>query len=368
MERPSVDVLDALRARTDIDVAAARPGPVVWATAVRNARTRRRRAFAGVALAGAVVVGGGVAAAVAATRGPAHQVTVRSANSTPTSSAPSRFHAPPAAVAHTLVFVSAGTIQQVDVDTRGTPTNVPVMSPSSFGSPGSELTIAEPAINRAHTRIAFGVTDVTRGQLILVADSDGRAARPVTNGPDDTGPTWSWDGRHIAFTRRDTVWTMNADGSNQRSLGVTASPVSWSADGATLAIQSIGEPVRIGTLTIATGAVRWLTPTDGSVEQFSPAWSPDGRLVFGQRFTHNTQPGGLFVADADGADARRLTTCSSPCEDDGETSWSSDGTTIAFTRYLVPSPAEPQIYVVAAAGGPVREITSGPVAHQLPSW
>ena len=87
--------------------------------------------------------------------------------------------------------------------------------------------------------------------------------------------------------------------------------VSWSPDGTTLAIQNVGEPVRMGLLTIATGQVGWLTPADGSVEQFTPAWSPDGSsIVYGQRFAYASQPAGLFVAKADGSEARRLTSCS----------------------------------------------------------
>jgi hypothetical protein len=51
--------------------------------------------------------------------------------------------------------------------------------------------------------------------------------RPTNNTLHDIGPTWSPDGRMIAFTRALTpetpgdVWVMNADGSGQRSLTST---------------------------------------------------------------------------------------------------------------------------------------------------
>ena len=287
--------------------------------------------------------------------------------STATSSMP----APPDAVAHTVVFSDGGGVQQLNVDAGGPPTVLPVTWPSSLGGRDAHLALSAPAVDRSHRRIAFvvGNPQIPDVGAIAVSNLDGSAARALTNGPNDAAPAWSWDGSRIAFLRAGTVRIINADGTGERSLGVEASSVSWSPDGTTLAIRNVGEPVRIGLLTIATGHVGWLTPADGSVEQFTPAWSPDGSsIVYGQRFAYASQPAGLFVADADGSEARRLTSCSEPCEDDSEPSWSSDGTAIAFVRYLVTSPSTPQVFVVAASGGAVRQLTSGAEPHDSPSW
>jgi dipeptidyl aminopeptidase/acylaminoacyl peptidase len=296
---------------------------------------------------------------------------VGTSSSLPGATASSSTPAPSDAAAHTVVFSDDGAVQQLNVDTSGAPSTLPLTWPPSLGGPDAQLALSAPAVDRTHTSIAFVVGNPRNpgAGAIAVANLDGSSARVLTNGPGDAAPAWSWDGSHLAFLRQGTVRIINADGTGERSLGSEASWVRWSPDGTTLAIQSVGEPVRIGVLTITTGHVRWLTPTDGSVEQFSVTWSPDGSsIVYGQRFAYASEPGGLFIADADGSNARRLTSCRQPCEDDGQPSWSSDGAAIAFVRWLVTTPRTPQVLVVAASGGAVRELTSGPQPHDSPSW
>ena len=65
-------------------------------------------------------------------------------------------------------------------------------------------------------------------RLLFRGDADGTGRVRVTTDPRfDIGPTWSPDGRMIAFTRSagpsqpGDVWIMNADGSNQRALTST---------------------------------------------------------------------------------------------------------------------------------------------------
>jgi dipeptidyl aminopeptidase/acylaminoacyl peptidase len=275
------------------------------------------------------------------------------------------------AFAHTLVF-SGGGVQQLDIDSDGPPTDLALTWPASLGGPDAPLAISSPSVDRSHTRIAFVVGNPANPGVgaIAVANLDGSSARTLTNGTDNAAPAWSWDGSQIAFLRQGIVQIINADGSGERSPGVAASSVSWSPDGKTLAIRNVGEPIRILSFTIATGRVGYLTPPLAAVEQFGPAWSPDGKsVVYGQRFAYASQPPGLFVAKVDGSGVRRLTSCREPCEEDGQPTWSSDGTFIAFVRRLTTGSAQ-QIYVVAAGGdaSAVRQLTSGPQPHDSPSW
>jgi Tol biopolymer transport system component len=56
---------------------------------------------------------------------------------------------------------------------------------------------------------------------IYVAASDGTGQVRLTE-RGDTWPTWSPDGRKIAFVRRDDVWVMRSDGSG--ASNVTRTP------------------------------------------------------------------------------------------------------------------------------------------------
>ena len=380
MNGDHVDLLDEVMSRV---ARTAPPAPIdELVTRARRSRRRHRLRVGGAAmatLAVAVVAAVSVAALGRGNAGPSGVVTVTTTVATSTSS--TVLPAPTALAAHTVVFsAGGGRVQQLNIDTGGPPTTLPVTWPPSLGGPDAPLAISAPAVDRSRTRIAFVVGDPrdSGAGAIAVANVDGSSARALTKGPNDAAPAWSWDGSQIAFVRATSspgagtgsmIWTMNSDGTDQRSLGVEASSASWSPDGTTLAIQNIGEPVRMGLLTIATGHVRWVTPADGSVEQFTPAWSPDGNsIVYGQRFAYSAQPAGLFVANADGSNARRLTSCNQGCEDDSEPTWSSDGSAIAFVRYMDSAPSTPQVYVVAPSGGPVRQLTSGAEPHDSPSW
>jgi Tol biopolymer transport system component len=126
--------------------------------------------------------------------------------------------------------------------------------------------------------------------------------------------SWSPDGSRLAFTANDDVWTMDADGSNQREL---------------------------------VGGI-------GSIER-GPTWSPDGRRLAFYRIDDGGS--GIWTVDPDGGSARRLTT-----EDDRYPAWSPDGTRIAFAR----DPGE--IYVMNADGSRARKLTTLGFSQDRPTW
>ncbi len=95
--------------------------------------------------------------------------------------------------------------------------------------------------------------------------------------------------------------------------------------------------------------------TRGGKHYLTPSWSRDGTHLAYTRFDQTGLsckgcPGSIWIADADGANARLLVPGSeASLESELSPSWSPDGTRILFTRA---SPAEaPSLFVVPAAGG-----------------
>ncbi|MEP6999512.1 MAG: hypothetical protein ABI969_03475 [bacterium] len=136
----------------------------------------------------------------------------------------------------------------------------------------------------------------------------------VGHGTDNTSPSFSPDGRHIAFMSgragHPEIYTMDADGTTVDLLtplefgenAYRASP-DWSPNGATVAFQSkIGSAFQIMTISLRDRGLKQLT-SDGRNED--PSWAPDGRhLTFTSNRTGVKQ---LWVLDVESGRTRQLT-------------------------------------------------------------
>jgi Tol biopolymer transport system component len=104
-------------------------------------------------------------------------------------------------------------------------------------------------------------------------------------------PTWSPDGKKIAFTRypegsthgeQASVWVMNADGSGGQRLtsdGCTAP--SWSPDGTTIAFtRFLSSGAREVFVMNADGSGKRAVVRSESHQDELPVWTPDGRILF----------------------------------------------------------------------------------------
>jgi dipeptidyl aminopeptidase/acylaminoacyl peptidase len=94
----------------------------------------------------------------------------------------------------------------------------------------------------------------------------------------------------------------------------------------------------------------------------SPSFSPDGKkIVFGSDRAGDVSD--LWTADADGGNPVRLTNFTDGFS--GSPRWSPDGEWIAFDRT---TDAQTDIYVVRAAGGAPRRLTTNPTNDYAPAW
>ena len=227
--------------------------------------------------------------------------------------------------------------------------------------------------------IAYGCKEQHNAwYAICVIRSDGTESHRLTSRVPATNPTWSPDGRRIAFTRRedvgefstvseDDVFVMNADGGNSRQLtadrrGKHAGQPAWSPDGSQIAFVSgrsvpsalIVRPGDLFVMKADGSEVRRLTR--GWVDA-TPAFSPDGReLVFSRSKSFDSPSRGLWVMDVAGGSPRELTRTADSL--DGAPAWSPDGSRIAFVRLRRESAYDgaAALYVVNRDGTHLRKV------------
>ncbi|MCC6222183.1 MAG: PD40 domain-containing protein [Thermoleophilia bacterium] len=176
---------------------------------------------------------------------------------------------------------------------------------------------------------------------LYVMNADGsKQIRLTANEVADKSPTWSPDGRRIAFTRQagsqsgeaEDLYVMNADGSGETKL-VTGNPrnsgPSWSPDGTRIALHSWDEagPAYGGIFLIDPDGSNLvgLTHPPASAGDFGPAWSPDGTKVAFWRGLD------LYSVNADGS-GETLLVATGQNSSWGRITWSPDGKRIAFGK------------------------------------
>jgi gamma-glutamyltranspeptidase len=209
--------------------------------------------------------------------------------------------------------------------------------------------------------------------LFVAAFAPAGAQTPATVGVREA--SWSPDGRRLAVTWFDAIWTIAPDGRDPRRV-VTGShawaaerdPV-WSPDGRSIAFAtSTNGRFDVWVASSGGGTPRQITRLDG--DERWPSWLPDGRILFSHR-----QPNGSWMlmavsADGQGTPAALRSTADSSGEWQGRVS--PDGRRVAFVSDREPEPGNGADVWMAtltdgALGTPAR-VTRAAGVESHPAW
>ena len=228
---------------------------------------------------------------------------------------------------------------------------------------------------------------------IWVADPDGTGAHKVSHSRravEDDQAHWSPDGRWIVFDRCTngpcSIWLVRPDGSGQRKIpppcpstgsqsvcddsGPSFTPdgrhVVFTHESGRIKKTSLGDEIEHSA--IATSdlngehltVLRQLAPYAGDLQ--SPRISPNGRLLVFDRYNSaSARPAGgdaLFIAGVHGGVPRQLTPWR---ESAGSPAWSLDGKEILFKRFI-PGASEltpgTNLYTIGVDGTGMRRVTN----------
>jgi Tol biopolymer transport system component len=174
----------------------------------------------------------------------------------------------------------------------------------------------------------------------------------------------------LAFMRGETIHTARADGTGERSVATVTGAYGaahWSPDGESFVIRTEvpdDSGVIRGFIMLAQldGTVTNLSAVSGASADETPAWAPDGRrIVFNGRRGDDRYPN-IYVMNADGSAATRLTDDSFEAQ---YPSWSPDGSRIVFTGVI---DRNFEIFVMAADGQHLTNITNSSDAENWATW
>jgi len=255
-------------------------------------------------------------------------------------------------------------------DGFGIPSQLAVMRPDGSGRrpvTTDNHGYLNPVISPDGRRIAasrFAPDGFSEGIYLMNADGS-ELSLLVNRSVFDFEPTWSPDGRQIAFVSFvledgfgpfGRIFVINVDGTGLRQLTPRVGPgdfafdegPSWSPDGTRIVF------TRNAVLHVINVDGTGLTALPNEDFGFSPSWSPDGQRIAYQSFEGS---GSIRIRNADGSNPVTVST-------GGEPRWSPDGRRLAFVRVVS---GQVQVFVINVDGTGETRLSFG-TKDDGPTW
>ncbi len=222
--------------------------------------------------------------------------------------------------------------------------------------------------------IAFTADWSGNDEIYRIPSAGGTPIRLTDDPASDTYPAWSPDGRRIAFgSGTESGWELclidASDGSQRVRLATHDAQIwtscAWSPDGTRIAYVvgtpwTVVSPTSIYLIPAGGGtAAPWIVGTEWVNSE--PSWSPDGtKIAFISSPTYRPE---VYVLPITGGDPVRLTY--SEGYHARYPNWSPDGTRIAYTSNRT---GNSELWVIPATGGLQTQMTSNPSYDSGPAW
>jgi Tol biopolymer transport system component len=217
--------------------------------------------------------------------------------------------------------------------------------------------------------IAWGISDI-HVMRMDAGLSGGGETRSLTDKAFASSPTWTPDGREVVYAEgpfgNPRLWRVASDGSGRprqiAAAGEGAEFPSISAGGQ-------GTPSRLAFYRWSWDINIWRASLDGSApparliastrREEAPEYSPDGKqIAFGSDRSGRHE---IWTSQSDGSRPVQLTSIGQA----HHPSWSADGSRIVFTCSVE---GDEDIYSVRSTGGAPQKLTSHPARDSQPVW